>query len=110
MPTQMSAPITSLPRVLTRAAALFRGSRAAPHTRRLHIYKCTYDEQKAAFEQGLAPPDEPFAVSAAAAAAAVSMITSRDAATATAAARDIAAAARAGAPLVSTAALIKGYC
>ena len=70
MPTQMSASITSLPRVLTRAAALFRGSRAAPHTRRLHIYKCTYDEQKAAFEQGLAPPDEPFAVSAAAAAAA----------------------------------------
>ena len=35
-------------------------------SRGLHIYTCTYEEQVAAFEQGLAPPDEPFAVSAAA--------------------------------------------
>ena len=45
-----------------------RGSPLRRQSRGLHIYTCTHEEQVAAFEQGLAPPDEPFAVSAAAAA------------------------------------------
>ena len=52
----------------TRAAA---AAPIASTRRHLHIYKCTFEEQKAGFKQGLAPPEadgEPFVVSPAAAA------------------------------------------